>query len=144
MDTPSNSGNIVISAERKRRLKCSSARAPNVQISIISLQIFSDYSVIFSQFTMNGCPRSQFHLPPQYGGRQTIPFHTGFGAFVPPRMPHGGTDGGHGPHSYFGRPTNGVLNGYSFQQPSKQAPNVVQRYLDINCNESHGNYEMVR
>ncbi|CAB3977791.1 Nuclear fragile X mental retardation-interacting 1 [Paramuricea clavata] len=89
---------------------------------------------------MNGCPRSQFHLPPQYGGRQTIPFHTGFGAFVPPPMPHGG----HGSHSYFGRPTNGVLNGYSFQQASKQAPNVVQRYLDSNCNESHGNYEMVK
>jgi hypothetical protein len=72
---------------------------------------------------MYGFPRSQFHLQPQYGSRQTIPFHTGYGAFdLQPPMP---------PHACFGRPTNRV-------------PIAVQGYLDINCNQScDESHEMV-
>ncbi len=83
---------------------------------------------------MNGFSRSQFHLMPHYGGRQTNPCHTGYDTFVQPMSM---------PHSYFGRPTNELVNGYNFHQPSNQAPNAVQKYLDINCNVSGGNQDMV-
>ena len=85
---------------------------------------------------MNSYPRAQFPPQPHGGGGQFMPFHTGYvsnGTFIRPSMPQ----------SYFGRPVNGIVNRCDFQQPSKQVPDAVQRYLDINCNENTGNHELV-
>ena len=85
---------------------------------------------------MNSYPRSQFPPQPHGGGGQFMPFHAGYvsnGTFIRPSMPQ----------SYFGRPVNVVVNRCDFQQPSKQVPDAVQRYLDINCNENAGNHELV-
>ena len=85
---------------------------------------------------MNSYPRSQFPPQPHGGGGQFMPFHAGCvsnGTFIRPSMPQ----------SYFGRPVNVVVNRCDFQQPSKQVPDAVQRYLDINCNENAGNHELV-
>ena len=90
---------------------------------------------------MNNYPRSQFQRQTYYGAGNIMPFHAGYGSN------HGTFTRASMPQSFFGRPANGVVNGYNFQQPSKQVRNAVQRYLDINCtdncNRNAGNPELV-